>query len=186
MLDWVATENSIILYITNYGVDSIDVISGTIDTGNLTKNFTYRNVSAASHTYSVTAPIKTCHENISIQFRAVDGGDTFATTTSYGSRDIPKKLLNKWSTGSFSTKAKCLNYHFKKHGTEVSATNICSYVRLANIFRTNTIPSQNLKPYKRVEGAIANVYRYRNDYFYLDVVCSNGQPSGDLVSFGAR
>lgn len=54
------------------------------------------------------------------------------------------------------------------------------------MFRTITIPSQKLKPYKLVAGETPNCYRYRNNYFYLDVVCVNGKPTGLLVSFGAR
>lgn len=184
--DWVATENSIIIYITNTGLDSVDLVSGTIKTGNITKSFTFSKVSIGTSTYSVTVPIKSCHENISIYFYAVDGGDTFGSTTSYGSRDIPNSLLNKWAAGSFGSKSNSLNYHFKKHGSEVLAPNICAYVRLADLFRTNTIPAQNLKPYKLVTGATPNCYRYRNNYLYLDVVCVNAKPTGLLVSFGAR
>lgn len=184
--DWVATENSIIIYITNMGLDSVDLVSGTIKTGNITKSFAFSKVSIGTSTYSVTVPIKSCHENISIYFNAVDGGDTFGSTTSYGSRDIPNGLLYKWAAGSFSSKSKSLDYHFKKHGYEVFAHNICAYVRLADYFRTNTIPSQNLKPYKLVVGSTPNCYRYRYKYMYLDVVCVRGQPTGLLVSFGGR
>lgn len=114
--DWVATENWIIIYITNTGLDSVDLVSGTIKTGNITKNFAFSKVSIGTSTYSVTVPIKSCHEDIRIYFYAVDGGDTFGRTTSYGSRDIPNDLLNKWAAGSFGSKSKSLNYHLKKHG----------------------------------------------------------------------
>lgn len=184
--DWVATERSIIIYVTNTGLDSVDLVSGTIKTGNMTKSFTFSNVSIGTSTYSVTVPLKSCHENISISFFAVDGGDTFGSTTSYGSRDIPNSLLNKWSSGGYASKSICLDKHYIKHGAKVLATNICEYVRLADLFRTTTIPAQNIKPYKYVPGATPNVYRYRNNYLYVDVVCVNGQPSGLLVSFGAR
>ncbi len=150
--DWVATENSIIIYITNTGLDSVDLVSGTIKTGNITRSFAFSKVSIGTSTYSVTVPIKSCHEDIRIYFYAVDGGDTFGSTTSYGSRDIPSSLLNKWAAGSFGSKSKSLDYHFEKHGAKVFAPNICAYVRLADSFRTYTIPNQNLKPYKLVVG----------------------------------
>ena len=185
-LDWVATENSIIFYIDNFGIDAVDSVSCVIDTGNLKKSFDFYKVGIGTNTYSVSVPLKTCHESISIKYYATDGGDSIARATSYGSRDIQTGLLNKWGKGSFVSKAKCLEYHFKTHGKEVGATTISSYVRLADTFRSVTIPKQNLEPYKKVLGATANCYRYRNSYLYLDVVCVNGQPSGNLISFGSR
>lgn len=185
-VDWVSTENSIILYVTNVGIDSVDLVAGKIETGNLTKNFSYKKVKPGKHIYSVTVPLKSCHENIKIRYWGTDDGVSFSKTTSRGSRDIPKSLLNKWSVGGRGTRANSLDYHFKKHGKGVKALNICVYVRMADAFRTYTIPNEGLKPYKKVSGATANCYRYRNKYFYLDVVCKNKNPSGELVSFGER
>ena len=79
-----------------------------------------------------------------------------------------------------------MNYHYAKHGNEVGAYNICAYVRMADYFRNYTIVKEYLKPYKKVIGATPNCYRYRNKYYYIDVVCINGRPSGEIVSFGAR
>ncbi len=79
-----------------------------------------------------------------------------------------------------------MDYHFKKHGKGVKASNICVHVRMADAFRTFTIPNEGLKPYKKVSGATANCYRYRNKYFYLEVVCKNKKLSGELVGFGNR
>ncbi|MDK2903723.1 MAG: hypothetical protein PWQ93_1642 [Clostridiales bacterium] len=63
VLDWVATENSIILEITNWGLDSVDLVYGTIDTGNMKKNFNVAIVRPGTSTHSITGvPLLTCKE----------------------------------------------------------------------------------------------------------------------------
>lgn len=185
VLDWVATESSIILYITNLGLDSVDVVGGTIYTGNMTQSFSCVGIAPGRRTHSVNVPIKSCHEDITINWWAQDGS-SIGRTTSTGSRDIPVSLLNLWSPGSFGSKSACLNYHYRAHGAEIGATNICLYVRLADAFRTVTIPSQGLQIIRSVPGPTPNVYRYENSIYYLHVVCIGDQPIGDLVSFGIK
>lgn len=182
-LDWDATENGIYLYFTNIGLDSIDTIGGTISTGNATKSFSYAAVSLGQHAYYVSLPVKTCSESISISYFATDGGTSFGSATSYGSRAISSSLVNMWSPGSMGTRAACLNYHFKVHGAEVGASNIADYVRLADFTRINII-SQNISPERVVSGVTANTYRYLYNTYYLHVVRVGGVPTGDLVSFG--
>lgn len=57
MLDWVATENSIILKITNWGIDSVDFVYGTIDTGNMKKNFNVAIVKSGTSTHTITGDL---------------------------------------------------------------------------------------------------------------------------------
>lgn len=186
ILDWKATENSIILYITNQGIDSVDVVSGSINTGYMTKSFTYAKVKPGKNTYTVTGvPLKRCREDIKISWSAKDGSSSVGSAISTGSRNIPSSLLNTWSVGGRGTRENCLNYHYIKHGGEVGATNICEYVRKAELFRSTTIPNLKLQPVKKVIGATPNVYRYRDAFYYLDVQCINGKPYGELVSFGS-
>lgn len=183
VLDWDATENGIYLYFTNVGVDSIDVVSGTISTGNTTKSFSYNTVTLGTHTYYISLPIKTCSESITINYYATDGGDSIGASTSYGSRAISSTLINMWTTGSQDSRVACLNYHYRVHGTEVGALNIAAYVRLADLVRNNII-SEGLSPIRTVSGTTANVYRYEWSTFYLHVVNQMGLPTWDLVSFG--
>ncbi|WDC83596.1 hypothetical protein PL321_13180 [Caloramator sp. mosi_1] len=187
VLDWVATENSIILKITNWGLDSVDLVYGTIDTGNMKKNFNVAIVRPGTSTHTITGvPLLTCKENIKITWSAKDGENVFASSVvSTGSREIPSDLLNLWSPGSKGSRSACLDYHFNKHGKEVSASNICQYVRMADNVRKDVI-KKNLKPIRSVPGATANCYRYEYGIYYLHVVCVNDVPSGDLVSFGKK
>lgn len=181
-LDWVATESGIYLYVTNNGLDPIDSLSGYVSTGNLKEPFSYSKIFFGTHIYYIDAPVKTCTESIRVYFSASDGKSK-GSTTSYGSRAISKTLVNLWSSGSFGSKEACINYHFKKHGSEVSTKNIAAYVRLADANR-DIIISKDAKYIRKVNGAIANVYRYEILTYYLHVVVNNGQPTGDLVSFG--
>jgi len=41
-----------------------------------------------------------------------------------------------------------------------------------------------LTPQKLVDGKTPNVYRFRYNGYYLDAVCVNLVPTGDLISFG--
>lgn len=184
ILNWVATEDSIIFDITNLGIDSVDLVYGTIDTGNMKKSFQFSNVGIGKNKYTISGvPLLTCEERIKITWYAKDGGETFGSATSTGSRQIPQSLLNLWGPGSFGSRAECLNYHFKTHGKEVAASNICEYVRKADEFRKRVIELK-LTPQKLVDGKTPNVYRFRYNGYYLDAVCVNLVPTGDLISFG--
>ncbi len=48
-----------------------------------------------------------------------------------------KRLISKWSKGTFPTVSESIKYHFARHGTEVSAENIWQYLRKANNFAEN-------------------------------------------------
>ncbi|WP_241243612.1 hypothetical protein [Caldicellulosiruptor changbaiensis] len=177
---------TIIFDITNLGIDSVDLVYGTVDTGNTRKSFQFSNVGIGKNKYTVSGvPLLICEERIKITWYAKDGGETFGSATSTGSRQIPQSLLNLWGPGSFGSRTECLNHHFKKHGKEVSASNICEYVRMADKVRQDII-KQKLKPVRPVDGATPNVYRFEYGMYYLHVVCVNYVPSGDLISFGEK
>lgn len=186
-LYWIAKEDSIILTITNKGIDSVDSVYGIIDTGNMMRSFRASIVRPGTSYYTIKdVPILKCKENIKITWSAKDGSTVFVPSAiSTGSREIPSDLLNLWAPGSHGSRSECLDYHFYKHGWEVSAKNICQYVRMANIVRHGVI-ALNLKPIRPVPGATPNCYRYEHGIYYLHVVRVGILPIGDLVSFGRK
>jgi hypothetical protein len=180
-LYWTATENSIDLQIRNLGVDTLDFVMGTIYAGDKTYNFSVPAVHVGMTQYSVFAPIQKCYENITVSYYGVDG-PAFGHNDVTGSRQMPYELLNLWGNGSFVSIEQCLDYHYYRHGLEVGAINICAYVRLADYFRDNLISGIQGT---LVPGVTPNLYRYRNNGMYVDVVRDFlGNPTGKLISFG--
>lgn len=61
----------------------------------------------------------------------------------------------KWEKGTFATRGASLEYHFIKHGEEVNATNLVTYLNLAIDYRTqviNDIKKKNTTNYKITTG----------------------------------
>lgn len=52
-------------------------MSGEIETGNVTKKFSYKKMKPGKHIYNVTVKIKSCHQNIKIRYRGTDDGVSF-------------------------------------------------------------------------------------------------------------
>lgn len=48
-----------------------------------------------------------------------------------------KRLVAQWSKGTFSTVSESIEYHFMRHGSEVSAKSIWQYLRKADAFARN-------------------------------------------------
>lgn len=82
-----------------------------------------------------------------------------------------------WSRGSFASAQDSLKAHFNKHGKEVGASDIESYMRKAQGF------SNNLKgaDVRSVSGHVEGVKRYIKNGKYIDIA-----PDNTIVSFGSR
>ena len=135
LIDFDATETSIILKFKNIGVDSIDTITATVTIGSTKKSITVLKAKPGTTQKIVNINMKKCHEDISVYTVAADGGDSIGSSTTKGSRDIPSDLLNMWHRGSFSSASASLNYHFGKHGSGVGTSNIVSYAQSAKTSR---------------------------------------------------
>ncbi|QHH96412.1 polymorphic toxin-type HINT domain-containing protein [Acinetobacter dispersus] len=82
-----------------------------------------------------------------------------------------------WNAGSFESATASLEAHFKKHGKEVGASDVDSYMRKAQGF------SNNLKgaDVRNVEGRVEGVKRYIKNGKYIDIA-----PDNTIISFGSR
>jgi RHS repeat-associated protein len=94
--------------------------------------------------------------------------------------DLPTLMhvrTGKWAQGSYKSPEASLEYHFDRHGDEVGAADIDSYLRKAEGF------AQNLKgaTKSRVDGATPGVTRYKKNGKYIDL-----DADGKIISFGAQ
>ena len=180
LIDFDATETSIILKFKNIGVDSIDTIKATVTIRNVKKKVTVLKAKPGTTQKTVNINMKKCHEDISVYTVAADGGDSIGSSTTKGSRYIPSNLLNMWHRGSFSSVTASLNYHFGKHGVGVGATNIVSYAQSARNFKSNLSGAKSSK----VNGSTPNVTRWKKNGKYIDI-CGN-KNLGKIISYGRQ
>lgn len=92
----------------------------------------------------------------------------------------------KWQQGSFTTRGASLEYHFIKHGKEVGATNLVTYLNLAIDYRNqvmNDIKKKTTRNYKITTG-LGNIpshkYKYQKDGRFI--ILSDSDYS--IFSFG--
>ncbi len=91
------------------------------------------------------------------------------------------KMTVGFGKGSFNSSKECLNYHFNKHGAQVGASNVKEYSRMA-AQTAKEVVDKNIVAKKLVEGATANVYRYKVGKFYIDMAKTAKEII--IVSFG--
>lgn len=180
LIDFDATETSIILKFKNIGVDSIDTITATVTIGSTKKSITVLKAKPGTTQKIVNINMKKCHEDISVYTVAADGGDSIGSSTTKGSRDIPSDLLNMWHRGSFSSVSASLNYHFGKHGSGVGTSNIVSYAQSAKNFKSNLSGAKSSK----VNGSTPNVTRWKKNGKYIDICGSKN--IGKIISYGRQ
>ncbi len=92
----------------------------------------------------------------------------------------------KWEKGTFTTRGASLEYHFIKHGEEVNATNLVTYLNLAIDYRTqviNDIKKKNTRNYKITTG-LGNIpsHKYKEQKGGRFIILSDDNYS--IFSFG--
>lgn len=137
LIDFDATATSITVKFNNIALDSIDSVTAIVTIGNTSKTIPAFKATIGLTQKTVNIDMKKCHETIKVYITAIDGGDDIGSSITTGSRDIPSTLLNLWHQGSFPSASECLNYHFKKHASDIGISNIVSYVQSAQGFRSN-------------------------------------------------
>lgn len=92
----------------------------------------------------------------------------------------------KWEKGTFTTRGASLEYHFIKHGEEVDATNLVTYLNLAIDYRNqvmNDMKKKTTRNYKITTG-LGNIpshkYKYQKDGRFI--ILSDSDYS--IFSFG--
>lgn len=196
VLDWQASSTQIFISIDNYGIDTVDSVTGTISVaGGTSKTFAAYNVSPiGTRRVTVNLNMTKVYEDITISFVGKDGGDQVDSGTSHGHRAVPEYLKNVWLSGTFPSVDASINYHFSKHHNDygVRAADIQTYLEKATNYRTRVCRALVGMPLAQV-AAIFNVtngtgaipsrkYKDRNTYEF--VILSN---SGyKILSYGGR
>lgn len=85
---------------------------------------------------------------------------------------------SSWNKGSFDSSEESLDYHYKKHGAEVGASNKEEYIRKAEEF-AKTARKNSTK--SKVSGEVEGVIRYKKNGKYIDIA-----PDGSIISFGKQ
>lgn len=94
-----------------------------------------------------------------------------------------KNATYSFSKGSFSSSSKSLKYHFQKHGKDVGAETMNQYKRKAFDVAKEVV-KQGITPSKAVSGATANVFRYKINQYYIDMIIDGSKII--VVSFGLK
>ncbi len=173
-----SNEKEVIIKIENTGTSSLDNVKINVqcaETG-LGTTKTLSNVKVGTTTVNIGLEMLVASETIKVKFTATEKGTTKTTDTTI-TRKISATHLNKWNKGSFSSSAASLNYHFKKHGSGVGATNIVQYHNKADAFRQNLSGAS----VSNVSGSVSGVKRYKKLGKYIDL-----DPNKLIVSFGKQ
>lgn len=132
-VNWKATADKIMIYVTNTGLDAVDQFKGNVrvTNGETVAFSTYSIKAFETRTIVVYCSMKKCYEDINVDYYAIDGGDQFGSGISHGHREIPTYLLALGLRGTFSTPYDSINYHFDKHGLQIAALDIVTYASAA-------------------------------------------------------
>ena len=93
---------------------------------------------------------------------------------------VHNRCNGKWSQGTFDTPEQSIDYHYFKHGTEVSASTRDQYIKKATDFANRVLKKGTKSKY--VGGATPNTYRYIFNNKYIDLSWNGVEHI--IVSFG--
>ena len=193
VVDWDATEDEIIIYAQNIGLDTLDRFTGTVNVTTTGKkvSFSATNlVPLATRTITVKCNMTKCFEEIVVEYTGIDNGDEVASGESPGEREIPSSLSSDWTRGNSATVYAAIEQHFDKHGGEVSSTNIVDYARKASAYRSSVVDDiERLSDSKlkeiyniTVSGGATVAYKYKHKTNRQFIILSD---SGHyIVSYG--
>ncbi len=140
-LYWVSGYDTVIIYLRNIGVDTLDYVRGTVKSDSGKKETFSKFYLKPFVTYTITVKLNMlkCKEKLTVTYYGQDGNNVSDKSTINGTREIQSELVQYWNKGTFSSKYKSINYHFKKHGKEVSSYNIGDYVGKSIDFRNEVV-----------------------------------------------
>lgn len=177
------------VYVGNVGVDGLDSVKVTVTaTGHSTpKSQTAYVPSVVGKKFAFSMPMLKSNTTYKATILVTDGSGvrtlTGESTINYNETTLSSAM---WNKGTFSTRAGSLDYHFNKHGAEVGATNIVSYLNKATTYRAEIvrdIASNNTSKYTMTTGtgSIASTkYKNKNDLRFAILTNSNKE----ILSFG--
>lgn len=177
------------VYVGNIGVDGLDSVTVTVKaTGySSSKSQTAYVIPVLGKTFSFNFPLIKCNTTYNVTIKVTDGSKSI-TKTGTGKLTYSETQLQNlgWNKGTFSTIAGSVDYHFNKHGAEVSATNIVTYLTKAGTYRSeiiNNINKNNTGIYTITTGTgsiPSKKYKHKTDRRFAILTNSGKQ----ILSFG--
>lgn len=107
-------------------------------------------------------------------------------------REVPEELANAWNKGTFETLYDSLDYHFKKHGAEIDASNIVEYLEKSVAFRNQILkdkkdmqPSDLEKTYTiKVSSGKTPAHKYKHKVDKRYAILTDDEEK--ILSFGGK
>lgn len=144
-----ASAEKIHLYYFNIHLSPIAAFSGELRAGReKAQRFSRKNIPPLhAGRLSFDSPMQKSSEQIQFTYR-VRGKKAGLD----GSRSVPEALFCVWDKGTFQTLFDSLNYHYQKHGEEVEAGNIVSYLEKAFLYRENILQDRQSLSSSRLQS----------------------------------
>lgn len=175
---------SLAVWVGNIGVDPLDnvTVSGTAtDYGTLAaKSGSVPPIVGKTFVWNV--PMTKTQMEYNVKIRVVDGSGTRNLTGNARLEYSEAQLATLgWHKGTFSTRGASLEYHFSKHKTEVSVTNLYNYLLAAGECRDDVINNPSNYTNTVSSGPVsAHKYKNKKDQRYIILTDSGNE----ILSFG--
>jgi len=180
VIDFTATSTSVAIKFTNYGIDAIDYVKGTVTTGSSTKSYQFSSIKPGTTVKTISTNMLKCKEDISVYTVAVEGGSTIGSSTTTGIRTLPVKYTNEWNRGTASSVQANINAQFKKHKVSLGHSNILAFAVSASNFRDSLSSSAS----KTAVSGINNCFRYKTGTKFIEVTGSLS--TGSIAAYGSN
>ena len=181
-------ENGVSVKVNNIGVDALDSVSVAVTATGYSE--TKRKVASVppllGTEYNFSFPMIKTSMVYDVKITVVDGTQT-RFLTGQGKLAFSEADLSEWNKGTYGTIGASVNYHFRTHGAEVSATNIPQYLRKASEYKNEVladIKNKNLTKYNVTVGTgsiPSKKYKHKTDRRYI--IITDSTPN-KILSFG--
>lgn len=168
----------------NVGVDPLDKVKVTVSATGYSDPKTDSEstvLPVVGETFDFKFPMIKANTTYDAKISITDGGKT-KNYTGQASLKISEDSLKKiWNKGTFSSRVASLEYHFKKHGTEVDSTNLIDYLNKATSFRSQVLTStKNITVTSSSKPTPAKKYKHNIDKRFIYLANSDKL----ILSFG--
>lgn len=152
-------KDGIRITVTNIGTDTVDSVSVAVKTNTgaaPVQSPSYKIPAGATKTFSYEMPMTLCVSEYKVELNFREGS-TFKTKKHTAISEVKESSLAAygWNKGTYSSRQKSVNYHFKEHAHEVSTYNIQDYIDAGRSYRLEVlrdVDKGNYSKYKTTPG----------------------------------
>ena len=172
------------VYVGNVGIDRLDLVTVKVEATGYSKAKTQSSkvIPVAGKTFSFNFPMIKANTTYKATVTIRDGGKTKVKTGTAKLEYSESRLNSIWHKGTFSTRAKSLEYHFGKHGKETGSSNLVSYINKAIKYRSEVMRSlTNIKVTIGTGKIPSKKYKNKKDGRFI-ILTDNSKK--EILSFG--